>query len=189
MNDRLSLSSSRSWGGGICLLLVFLLAAGCSTGKNTSVQSAAKPSVRPMEHMEIGWTPRSVFRSPSYAVWFDSTYAAYGPDTGALNKLGRMQDSVALIIIYGTWCSDSRRELPRFWKIGDIVHFPVDRVTMIAVDRTMEIPNGIKAEYRITNVPTFIVQYRGLELGRITETPATTMEQDLVNILTPVFGQ
>jgi hypothetical protein len=33
------------------------------------------------------------------------------------------------------------------------------------------------------------VKYRGFEMGRIVEQPHVTLEQDLLNILTPVYGQ
>jgi thiol-disulfide isomerase/thioredoxin len=165
----------------LCFLLLAGLLAGCSAVK--------KVAVKPNEHMEVGWTPRSIFQSPVYAVWFDSSYAAYEPDASLLNHLRTMRDSVELVVVFGTWCSDSRRELPRFWKIEDSVHLPAGKITMIAVDRTMDIPQGIRKEYNITNVPTFIVLYRGLEMGRIVESPRVSLEQDIVNMLAPVFGQ
>jgi|WetSurMetagenome_2_1015567.scaffolds.fasta_scaffold199529_1 thiol-disulfide isomerase/thioredoxin len=163
------------------LALIALIITGCS--------STHKLPVKPLEHMEVGWTPRSVFQSPSYAAWFDTTYAAYKPDSAVLEKLAGMKDSVDLIVVYGTWCSDSRRELPRFWKIEESIHFPPGRITMIAVDRTMEIPPGIKSTYGITNVPTIMIRYRGFEMGRIVEQPHVTLEQDLLNTLAPVYGQ
>jgi hypothetical protein len=153
----------------------------------TGCGSAAKLPVKQNEHMEVGWTPRSIFQSPSYAAWFDTTYARYTPDPDAVKQLSGMQDSVDLVVIFGTWCSDSRREVPRFWKIMDSCHFPAARIVQIAVDRTMEIPVGIRKLYTITNVPTFIVHYRGVEMGRITESPRVTLEQDIVNLLAPLF--
>jgi len=60
---------------------------------------------------------------------------------------------------------------------------------MIAVDRSMEIPPGIRTEYGITNVPTFIVRYRGIELGRIVESPKASLEEDLAGLLRPIFGK
>jgi hypothetical protein len=51
----------------------------------------------------------------------------------------------------------------------------------------MELPPGIKKEYGITNVPTFIVSYRGMEMGRIIESPKTTLEGDLVELLLPLI--
>jgi len=163
----------------ICVLLVAVLSAGCSSTKQVI-------SVRPNEHMEIGWTPRTIFQSPAYA-WFDTGYAAYQPQKEYLDRLRRMKDSVEYLVIYATWCSDSKREMPRFLKIMDGIEFPAGRITMIAVDRARQLPAGISNKYGITNVPTFIVKYRGLEMGRVIESPKTTLEQDFVDLLSPLF--
>ncbi len=152
---------------------------GCSPGKL---------AIRPNEHMEIGWTPRTVFQSPSYAAWFDTTYARYVPDEQYIDRLRSMKDSVRITVVYGMWCSDSRRELPRFFHIMDTIGFPADRIALIAVDRTMDLPPGIKKEYGITAVPTFLLSFKGMEVGRIVELPKTTLEQDLVEWLEPFFS-
>jgi len=153
----------------------------------TGCSSTTKVAVKPNEHMEVGWTPRSVFQSPSYAAWFDTGYGKYQPQQECLDRLLRMHDSVAIEVVYGTWCSDSKREIPRFMKIVDQTAFPQDRITLIAVDRTMQVPAGIAKKYGITNVPTFMVQYRGVEIGRIIESPKKTLEEDLVDLLSPLF--
>ncbi len=161
------------------IALLSALAAGCSS--TTKVQS-----VRANEHIEIGWTPRTVFQSPAYA-WFDAGYSVYQPQKEYVDRLTRMKDSIDIVVVYGTWCSDSQRELPRFFKIADMVGLPADRVKLIAVDRTKQLPAGVSQEYGITLVPTFIVKYRGVEIGRIIESAKTTLEQDLTELLAPLF--
>lgn len=162
-----------------CIVLLAAWAAGCSS--TTKVQS-----VRPNEHIEIGWTPRTVFQSPAYA-WFDTGYNAYQPQKEYVDRLARMKDSIDIVVVYGTWCSDSQRELPRFFKIVDMIGLPPDRVKLIAVDRTKQLPAGVSQEYAITLVPTFVIKYRGLEIGRIIESAKTTLEQDLTELLVPLF--
>ncbi len=162
------------------VLLGALLVAGCSSTRPVV-------SVRPHEHMEIGWTPRTVFQSPSYAAWFDTAYAAYQPTEEDTQRLLRMKDSVDFMVIYGTWCSDSRREMPRFFKVMDAIKFPGEQITLIAVDRSMQVPEGIARQYGITNVPTFIVRYRGVEVGRVTESPKNSLERDIADLLSAIF--
>lgn len=158
---------------------VSLFLVGCS--------SSNKVSVKPNEHMEVGWTPRSVFHSPSYAAWFDTGYANYIPSEDKINQLKRMKDSVEYFVVYGIWCSDSKREIPRFFKIMDEVQFPSGKITLVAIDRTKQIPAGIAAENNITYVPTFLIKYRGMELGRIIEFPKTSLEDDIFEYLSPAF--
>jgi thiol-disulfide isomerase/thioredoxin len=162
----------------VFFFFVFVL-AGCSSPK--------KVAVKPNEHMEVGWTPRTVFQSPSYALWFDTTYANYELNTDYTDRLRGMNENVEILVVYGMWCGDSKREMPRFFKIMDGIQFPSDRITLIAVDRTMLIPPKIKEDHGITNVPTFIVKYKGMEIGRIIELPKTSLEQDLFEMLFPFF--
>jgi thiol-disulfide isomerase/thioredoxin len=162
----------------IVVLIAFII-GGCASQKQAI-------SIRPNEHIEIGWTPRTVFQSPAYA-WFDSGYTAYKPEQESIERLAKMKDSVDILVIYGTWCSDSRRELPHFFRIMDDIQFPSDRILLIAVDRSKQIPPGIANQHNIKLVPTFIITYRGLEIGRIIESPKTSLEGDMLSILAPMF--
>ncbi len=84
----------------------------------------------------------------------------------------------------GTWCPDSRREVPRFMRILDIWKFPVSMVTFIGVDNAKLSPVGEYDKLDIQRVPTFIIYKNNIEAGRIIENPTTSLEQDMVNILT-----
>ena len=84
----------------------------------------------------------------------------------------------------GTWCPDSRREVPRFMRILNIWKFPVSMVTFIGVDNAKLSPVGEYDKLDIQRVPTFIIYKNNIEAGRIIENPTTSLEQDMVNILT-----
>jgi len=88
-----------------------------------------------------------------------------------------------IIIILGTWCSDSRREVPRVVKILDFINFPKDKLFFIAVDRNIkglydEI-DGLEIKY----VPTVIVYEGGKEIGHIIENPTVTLEKDFIEVV------
>ncbi len=151
--------------------------AGCSSARQAL-------TVRPGEHLELGWTPRSVLESRTYA-WFDSGVAAYQPKAECIGRLKAMKDSLVITIVYGTWCPDTRREMPRFMKIMDEIGFPGNLITMIALDRSKRLPEGVPERYGVTHVPTFILTYRGVEAGRIVELPKRSLEEDLLEILSP----
>ena len=84
----------------------------------------------------------------------------------------------------GTWCPDSRREVPRFMKILDLWKFPGEKVTFIGVDNAKLAPVGGYDKLEIERVPTFIIFRNKVETGRIIENPVTSLEQDMLNILT-----
>ena len=87
------------------------------------------------------------------------------------------------IVLLGTWCGDSRREVPRFLRIADMAGIPADRITLVGVDRAKKSGDGMSDRYPVEKVPTFIFLKGGVEIGRIVETPAGTLEGDMLTIL------
>ena len=87
-------------------------------------------------------------------------------------------------MFFGTWCTDTHRELPRLIKILEAVKYPENKIKLIAVNRKKETPDGEDVPYNIKRVPTIIVKKYGREVGRIIEMPETGfLEQDLLNII------
>ena len=162
-----------------CWILVFLVAllSGCAV---------PYVSRKPNEKMELGWVDRSVLHAPQYPA-FDTGYTAYNPSLEMLKDVRPTLDSVRFLIVFGTWCSDSKREMPRFFKIIDSLHVPRERVQLYGVDRSKQHPEGIPQQYDIKNVPTIIVLHHDTEVGRIVESPKTTIEQDLFEIFLPLM--
>jgi hypothetical protein len=69
-------------------------------------------------------------------------------------------------------------------RIADMWQFPGTKITFIGVDNAKLSPVGEYDSLGIQRVPTFIIYKNNIESGRIIETPKTSLEQDLVNILT-----
>jgi thiol-disulfide isomerase/thioredoxin len=100
-----------------------------------------------------------------------------------INKLENKIDDVEITIVLATWCSDSQREVPRFYKVINEAGYNDKRVQVIAVDKNMEaIVVDIK-DMDIKRVPTFIIYKDEKEIGRIVETPKKSLERDLWNIV------
>jgi hypothetical protein len=83
----------------------------------------------------------------------------------------------------GTWCSDSRREVPRFMKIIESLGYDKKRLRFIGVDSYKEAPVHNFDSLNIERVPTFIFYNDKIELGRIIEYPLTSLERDMLVIL------
>ncbi len=130
-----------------------------------------------------------------FPAWNDSA-AAYVPEPGAVARLAAVSRPVDVVCVLGTWCGDSRREVPRFWKLLASAANPNLRLRMFAVGRkddaaalakseAVGAPRDIRAVWGVTLVPTFIFRADGEELGRIIETPVGTLEGDAADIVTP----
>lgn len=107
------------------------------------------------------------------------------PDAGTARTLATVEPGAEVTVFLGTWCGDSRREVPRFWKAlaeaGGDVPFEVHYV---GVDRAKKEPAAALAEADIRYLPTFIVHRDGRETGRIVETSPHGIERDLADLLT-----
>jgi hypothetical protein len=114
---------------------------------------------------------------------FMAEYNSYPVKTEFLDLIRRVSPGIRIVVFLGAWCSDSRREVPRFLKIMDQAGFPPARLTLYAVDREKKCPDGSTTLYGIERVPTFVFEKGSEEVGRIVETPRASLEGDVVTIL------
>lgn len=120
---------------------------------------------------------------PEFKEMYDPLYAAYIPDAATMIELKKLVKKEKIKIVFGTWCGDSKVNVPNFFKVLDNLQFKEKNVEIIAVDGAKKAENGIIDGLNIQRVPTFIVyDKKGKELGRIVEHPKTTLEGDLLAI-------
>jgi hypothetical protein len=178
------------------IIAAIISIAGCKSSKPVAVSlTPAPPAVEdaPVQHAFnysdqatwlLGYFNPSQLKKEPHSAWFYKGYDEYVPDRNALDNLMSIAtDDLDIKVVMGTWCPDSRREVPRFEKILDGWHFPAEKVTFIGVDNAKISPIGEYDKLEIHRVPTFIIYRNNIEAGRIIENPVTSLEQDMVNIL------
>jgi len=74
------------------------------------------------------------------------------------------KDDITIKIVMGTWCPDSRREVPRFMRVLNIWQFPSEKLTVLGVDNTKLCPIGDFDKLDIQRVPTFILYKNNIEV-------------------------
>ena len=106
------------------------------------------------------------------------------PDAAAVRALGKVAPGATITIYLGTWCSDSQREVSRFWRALDELGGPLPAaVELIGVDEAKKEPADLLAGADIRYVPTIIVRRDGKEVGRIVESSPHGIEVDLLDLL------
>jgi hypothetical protein len=150
----------------------------------------------PSKEYVLGWvTPDSLCRaSPE----FQPIPGAYQPGEGALQLLHCYDEPATVLIFFGSWCSDSKREVPKFYAALDRAANKNFSTKLFGLDRSKKDAAGFAEAFGISHVPTFIflsgnrvfssdgkafVEQTKGELGRITETPTISLEQDWADIL------
>jgi len=114
---------------------------------------------------------------------YDIEYPGYTPDSAVIDSIKLLIKDLKMTIVLGTWCGDSKLQVPHFFKILDALSFPAKNVNIIAVNGLKKAENGLLDSLNIQRVPTFIFYKDNKEKGRIIESPQTSLEQDLLTIL------
>lgn len=115
--------------------------------------------------------------------WVSETVTAR-PDPGAAVALLDGLQGAEVTVFFGTWCSDSGRELPRLWAALDLIVMPEPpQIRYVGVDRGKTEPSGEAAGQDLRLVPTFIVRRDSTEVGRVVESSPAGIEVDLLALL------
>lgn len=116
--------------------------------------------------------------------WFTKELATYQVDSVTLNELQNNPDKLkrmSVKIFLGTWCSDSQREVPRFYNIMRFLN--ITNFELIGMDREKKTPDNLEKGLDIKYVPTIIIYMDGKEVNRIIESSVKTLEKDLISIV------
>lgn len=114
---------------------------------------------------------------------FSANYNSYSPSEEEIDAVAALS-GYSLLVLFGTWCHDSEREVPRLLKTIDAAGLDNIDIQLMAVDRNKRDPQGIALRHKLRYTPTFIVLKDDKELGRVIERPKITVSQDLQAIAT-----
>jgi len=135
-------------------------------------------------NMYVGLGDKSVFKDTSFATWYGAEYDMYEVDRREMSRFKpEMLKDVSITIVLGTWCSDTKREIPRFIKLLEAVKFDETKLKMIFVNREKKNPFEDISSLEAKNIPTIIVYKEGKEKGRIIEAPKETLEKDFLELI------
>ncbi|HEX5794033.1 MAG TPA: thioredoxin family protein [Rheinheimera sp.] len=112
---------------------------------------------------------------------FAAEYTRYQPDAPAIEKMQSLH-GLQLVVLFGSWCHDSEREVPRLLKLLQQSQVAIDSLQLHAVNRQKQHPQQLHTNYGLVYTPTIIVLQHGHELGRIIERPQQSLAEDLAEI-------
>ena len=148
------------------LFLILFLIGERSYGQGADILGATTPEQVKTEHRVFGiYTNR------------------YQPDSVAIEFLHNVAQPIHIKVFFGTWCHDSKTQIPAFFKVMETVDNSNFHVEYVGVDKSKNDPQGLSKSMNLKYTPTFIIYTGDKEIGRIVEEPAETMEEDLVQIL------
>ncbi len=165
-------------------LSLFLLLSGHAIAQELNSKTVDKQGREKL----LGKIDLNGLTSDSFKQWFEPQYENYQVDSKTITAIKEKLKEYTIMAFLGTWCGDSRREIPRFYKILKAIDFPKDQLTIIAVDNQQpnykKSPGGEEKGLGIIKVPTFIFYKDGSEVNRIIEAPVVSLEKDIEAIVT-----
>ncbi|MDD9880624.1 MAG: thioredoxin family protein [Candidatus Marinimicrobia bacterium] len=149
------------------------------------VSGCANPKTSPQyifeDHYHYGQLNQELLMTHEAHPWFKKNYDAYSPNLSQLTSLNL--NDISVRIFMGTWCHDSKREVPRFYKVWDGLKLSESQIIIVGLNKKKKGYFKNYSEFGITNTPTFIFYRNGKEIGRIVERPKGRLEEHLKTIL------
>ncbi|MEM8526628.1 MAG: thioredoxin family protein [Bacteroidota bacterium] len=135
----------------------------------------------------LGLSNRAGLEQAPFQEWFQENYTNYELDEAMLEKSKKKTKGVEVKVFMGTWCGDSKRGIPQFYKVMDEMGIKESNITLVNLDDSSgdykQSPTGEEKGLNIHRVPTYIFYKKGEEIGRIVESPVTSYETDIAQIL------
>jgi thiol-disulfide isomerase/thioredoxin len=108
---------------------------------------------------------------------------SYKTDESTVNALKKELKGIKIRAFMGTWCGDSKRETPHFYKILEETNYNLNNLELVTVNRSKKTPDNLQEGYNIKKVPTFIFYKGDKEIGRYVEYARESLEKDLLKIV------
>jgi thiol-disulfide isomerase/thioredoxin len=154
-------------------MLLTVVLAGCATQKvgGYKVKYSVVPDTKPGAHAKIlkGIINKATLDQDTAFAWFRDNMKYGTADAAAVNAFAAKKDLFTMVVFGGTWCEDTQNLLPVFYRLVEKSGYPESNITLVAVDRQKTSTHNLHTQYKITNVPTFIVLKDGKEVGRVVE--------------------
>ncbi|WGD35585.1 tetratricopeptide repeat protein [Olleya sp. YS] len=136
----------------------------------------------------LGPINKEGLQKDTYKDWFNKNYNDYIVNEKLVETFKDSLKDYKIKVFLGTWCGDSKKEVPRFYNVLETADFNMENLEVIALDNEKEHykqgPNSEEKGYNIHRVPTFIFYKDDKEVSRIVEHPVETLERDIEKIVT-----
>jgi hypothetical protein len=163
------------------LFAIFVLLISCDAPVNQEVVNYDGETIL------VGDMDWEGLTSAPYGTWFINGYKEYVVDSVALQPLVGNMSGVHISVFVGTWCDDSKYQLPQFYKILDFLKYDLGELRVVGLERLEDTqlvgPNQQAPTNDIGFVPTYIFYQEDVEQGRITEFPQQSLEKDMAKIV------
>ena len=116
------------------ILILFVIFMSC---KNSNPKNKNNDLIdKDIEYVDLieDFKRKDLTKSP-YDSWFTENYNNYELDIETADKIKKLLNrKLSIKVIMGTWCSDSRENVPGFFKLMDYLKFSNRKIQLIGLD-------------------------------------------------------
>ncbi|TRO64027.1 thioredoxin family protein [Christiangramia sabulilitoris] len=170
--------------------LIFFVAIALSCGNNVNKSKDLSENKKDLKtetvqkDMLLGDFSKEELQQKPFSNWFQPAYEDFSPNSEAMATIRENIDDYEIKVLMGTWCGDSKREVPKFLKLLDEANYDYQKLELVAVDRNKTTPNKVEEELEVHRVPTIIFYKDGKEVNRFVEYPqGQSIEEDIAKIV------
>ena len=161
---------------------LIILLTGCGTKQQKPLPTSPVKSSSG-EMILIGKINKANLQVSTHTPWFNQDYQSISIDPQWTENLKPYLKGLKIIVFMGTWCADSQREIPHFFKLLQDLEFDQNHVEMYAMSEEKTTPENFEKGWEIYNVPTIIFLKNGNEINRFVEFPVNSLESDITKII------
>lgn len=163
----------------LCITLLIVTILQAQTKEEITLENGSK--------FLVGQISIEDLKAEPYKDWYETNFSTYKTEAYKVNSFANELKNHNLLLFMGTWCGDSKREVPRIIKMLEDANFPLNQLKIVGVDRRKQFykksPGGEEWGLDIRKVPTLIFLKNGREVNRIVESPIVSLEVDFATIL------
>ncbi|CAL65398.1 TlpA family protein disulfide reductase [Christiangramia forsetii] len=170
----------------LILLAVITISCGNTVNKSTKESNTEDQTSKTdiQKDMLLGEFYKEDLMKKPFSTWFESKYEEFTPDAESMETISENIGDYQIKLLMGTWCGDSKREVPKMLKILDKAGYNYKNLEMVAVDYDKTTPSKIEEELDVHHVPTIIFYKNGKEVNRFVEyAQEESIEEDIAKIV------
>ncbi len=161
---------------------LIILLAGCGSKQQKPLPiSPVKASSGEM--ILLGKINKANLQVFNHTPWFNQDYQSIAIDPQWIENLKPYLKGLRIKVFMGTWCEDSQREIPHFFKLLHAMEFDQKHVEMYAMSEEKTTPENYEKGWEIYNVPTIIFLKNENEINRFVEFPVNSLQSDITKII------
>lgn len=174
----------------LSVLLTLGILASCSNALHQKAAPAYSNSVVVNDIKQtvlLGNCAPQMLQIEPFNRWYIPNYNNYQMDSSDLAAISKAFKQKRIEIFAGTWCGESKADLPKMMKILKAAKVDSTQIQLIFLNNTAaqykQSPGHEEAGKNIVRTPTYIIYQGSKELGRIIDSPIESFEKDLLKIL------